>query len=97
MAQFDQLPEGVTRETMDVDILIVGGGVAGLSAALHVQNQITKHNEDINSGAKQGALIPDQMIVVIDKASEIGAHSFSGAVLNPKALQELIPNFKEEG
>jgi electron-transferring-flavoprotein dehydrogenase len=97
MAQFEHLPEGVTRETMDVDILIVGGGVAGLSAALHVQNQILKHNEDINAGTKQGALIPDQMIVVIDKASEIGAHSLSGAVLNPKALQELIPNFKEEG
>lgn len=94
---YDQLPEGVTRETMDVDVLIVGGGSAGLSCALHLQNQIQKHNEDIAAGKKQGSPIPEQMIVVIEKASEIGAHSFSGAVLNPTALKELVPNFKEEG
>lgn len=93
----DQLPEGVTRETMDVDVLIVGGGSAGLSCALHLQNQIQKHNEEIASGKKQGNTIPDQMIVVLDKASEVGAHSFSGAVLNPSALKELVPNFLEEG
>ena len=94
---YDQLPEGVTRETMDVDVLIVGGGSAGLSCALHLQNQIQQHNEDVASGKKQGQPIPEQMIVVIEKASEVGAHSLSGAVLNPKALRELIPNFKEEG
>lgn len=97
MSVNDQLPEGVTRETMDVDVLIVGGGAAGLSCALHLQNQIQKHNEDVSAGRKQGEQIPEQMIVVLEKASEIGAHSFSGAVLNPKALQELVPNFKEEG
>lgn len=97
MSMYNDLPEGVTRETMDVDVLIVGGGSAGLSCALHLQNQIQKHNEEINAGQKQGELIPEQMIVVVEKASEIGAHSFSGAVLNPKALSELIPNFKEEG
>ena len=80
---YNDLPEGVTRETMDVDVLIVGGGAAGLSCALHLQNQIAKHNEDVASGAKQGEQIPEQMIVVLEKASEIGAHSFSGAVLNP--------------
>ncbi|WP_413585081.1 4Fe-4S dicluster domain-containing protein [Bdellovibrio sp. HCB274] len=94
---YDHLPEGVTRETMDCDVLIVGGGSAGLSCALRLQDQINKHNEDVASGAKQGQPIPDQMIVVIEKASEIGAHSFSGAVLNPAALRELVPNFKDEG
>lgn len=97
MSKFDELPEGVTREEMDVDVLIVGGGAAGLSCALHLQNQIEKHNEDVQAGRKQGEAIPEQMIVVLEKASEIGAHSFSGAVLNPKALSELIPNYKEEG
>lgn len=82
---------------MDVDVLIVGGGSAGLSCALHLQNQIEKHNEEIQSGKKTGNPIPEQMIVVLEKASEVGAHSFSGAVLNPKALAELVPNFKEEG
>ncbi|MEK2644518.1 electron transfer flavoprotein-ubiquinone oxidoreductase [Bdellovibrio sp. BCCA] len=97
MSMYNDLPEGVTRETMDVDVLIVGGGAAGLSCALHLQNQIQQHNEDVSAGRKQGEQIPEQMIVVLEKASEIGAHSFSGAVLNPKALRELVPNFKEEG
>ncbi|MGZ3774708.1 MAG: 4Fe-4S dicluster domain-containing protein [Pseudobdellovibrionaceae bacterium] len=97
MSMYTELPEGVSHETMDVDVLIVGGGAAGLSCALHLQNQIHKYNEEISSGRKQGESIPEQMIVVLEKASEVGAHSFSGAVLNPKALAELIPNFKEEG
>jgi electron-transferring-flavoprotein dehydrogenase len=97
MADFKELPEGVTREEMDVDVLIVGGGAAGLSCALHLSRQIEKHNQEIAEGRRQGEPIPEQMIVVLEKASEIGAHSFSGAVLKTSALQELMPNFKEEG
>ncbi len=92
---FDHLPEGVTRETMDVDVLIVGGGAAGLSCAYKIATDIEKHNQAVNEGKIQAELIPDQMIVVLEKGSEIGAHSFSGAVLNPKALKELIPNYLE--
>jgi electron-transferring-flavoprotein dehydrogenase len=93
----DSLPEGVTRETMDVDVLIVGGGAAGLSAAYHLSSLIQKHNEEVASGKKQGHPIPDQMIVVLEKGAEIGAHSFSGAVLNTAALREMMPDFKEQG
>jgi len=75
----------VEREQMEVDVLIVGGGCAGLSAAIHLQKLLQK----------QG--VPEKMIVVLEKASEIGAHSFSGAVLNPVALKELIPDYKEAG
>jgi electron-transferring-flavoprotein dehydrogenase len=85
--------EEIVRETMDVDVLIVGGGVAGLSAALHLQNQITKHNEEVASGARGGEAISEQMIVVLEKASEVGAHALSGAVLNKVALRELMPDF----
>ena len=93
----DQLPEGMQREIMDVDVLIVGGGAAGLSCAYKVAVEIEKHNAAIDAGTLQGEKIPEQMIVVLEKGSEIGAHSFSGAVLNPKALAELIPNYKELG
>lgn len=97
MAINDSLPEGVTRETMDVDVLIVGGGAAGLSCAYKLASDIEKHNQAISEGKIQAEPIPEQMIMVIEKGSEIGAHSFSGAVLNPKALEELIPNYKELG
>ena len=93
----DSLPEGVTRETMEVDVLIVGGGAAGLSCAYKLATTIEKHNQAIAEGKIQGEAIPDQMIVVLEKGPEIGAHSFSGAVLNPVALQELFPNYKELG
>ncbi len=91
------LPKGVQREVMDVDVLIVGGGAAGLSCALHLQNLVQKHNEDIQQGKKQGAAIADPMIAVLEKGPEIGAHSFSGAVLKTAALEELIPDYKEKG
>jgi electron-transferring-flavoprotein dehydrogenase len=97
MSNYTDLPEGVTREQMDVDVLIVGGGAAGMSCALHLSQQIEKHNQEIAAGQRTGEAIPEQMIVVLEKASEVGAHSFSGAVLKPTALKELIPNFKEEG
>ncbi len=92
----DQL-DAIEREEMDCDVLIVGGGSAGLSAAYHLQNLINQHNEAIASGGKQGQAIEEPMIVVLEKGSEIGAHSLSGAVMNPRSLQEMIPDYKEKG
>lgn len=84
-------------ETMDVDVLIVGGGAAGLSCALQLSKRVKAHNEAVASGAASGAPLAEPMIVVLEKASEIGAHSLSGAVLNPSALKELIPDFIAQG
>ena len=86
----------VQRETMEVDVLIVGGGSAGLSCAYHLQTLIQKHNKSIEAGSP-GSILADPMIVVLEKGSEIGAHSLSGAVVNPKALKELVPDFVEQG
>ena len=68
---FDQLPEGVVRETMDVDVLIVGGGAAGLSCAYKLVTDIEKHNLAVSEGKIKAELIPEQMIVVLEKGSEI--------------------------
>jgi electron-transferring-flavoprotein dehydrogenase len=75
----------VTRETLDVDVLIVGGGPAGLSAALRLaQLQKQRGGEPLS-------------IAVLEKAREAGAHILSGAVLDPSTLRELIPDFQAKG
>ena len=97
MSTHYDLPEGVNRESMDVDVLIVGGGSAGLSCALHLVNQIEKHNAAVAAGTVLGQPLQDPMIVVLEKGAEVGAHSLSGAVMNPSALEELMPDYKEQG
>jgi electron-transferring-flavoprotein dehydrogenase len=75
----------MTRETLDVDILIVGGGPAGMSAALRLaQLQKEKGGDPL-------------AIAVLEKARDVGAHMLSGAVLDPSALRDLEPDFKERG
>jgi electron-transferring-flavoprotein dehydrogenase len=73
------------RETLDVDVLIVGGGPAGMSAALRLaQLQKDKGGEPL-------------AIAVLEKAREVGAHMLSGAVLDPSALAQLVPDFAAKG
>jgi electron-transferring-flavoprotein dehydrogenase len=84
------------REVMDVDVLFVGGGIACLSGALHLSNLIAGHNQRVeNTG--EGKALGELMIAVLEKGAYIGAHGISGAVMNPIALKELIPDFLEKG
>src|SRR5918999_384424 len=73
------------RETLEVDILIVGGGPGGLSAALRLAQLQKQHGGEPLS------------IAVLEKAREAGAHQLSGALLDPSALRDLIPDFQSKG
>ncbi|HXH25757.1 MAG TPA: electron transfer flavoprotein-ubiquinone oxidoreductase [Vicinamibacterales bacterium] len=75
----------MARETLEVDVLVVGGGPAGLSAALRLA-QLQKQDG-------RGPL----SIAVLEKAREAGAHMLSGAVLDPGALAELVPDYRAKG
>ena len=81
-----------TREVLEVDVLFVGAGPASLSGALHLQNLIEAHNSrEQAEGKKLGPV----SIAVIEKGREIGAHILSGAILDPRALKELMPDLAE--
>src|SRR4030095_16639369 len=68
------------RDTLEVDVLVVGGGPAGLAAGY----QLRKLNKDLS-------------IAVLEKGKEIGAHIISGAVMDPRGIDELMPDWKEKG
>jgi len=82
----------VQREQLEADVLIVGAGPAGLACALHLANLIKKDNAA--RGAAGGPALSTENIYVLEKGREVGAHQLSGAIMNPKALAELVPDFK---
>src|SRR3981189_1182549 len=78
------------REQLEADVLIVGAGPAGPAFALPLGNLIKEHNA---AGGKPE--LSAENIYVLEKGREIGAHQLSGAIMNPKALAELVPDFEK--
>ncbi len=78
------MSEAIERESMEFDVVIVGAGPAGLSAAIRLKQLAEAAGREVN-------------VVVVEKGSEVGAHILSGAVVDPKALDELIPDWKQAG
>ena len=72
------------REAMEFDIVVVGAGPAGLAAAIRLRQLAAQHGHEIS-------------VCVVEKGAEVGAHILSGAVMDPRALNELMPDWKERG
>ncbi|MEP6925684.1 MAG: electron transfer flavoprotein-ubiquinone oxidoreductase [Pyrinomonadaceae bacterium] len=85
------------REQLEMDVVFVGAGPGSLAAALHLTNLIKRHNDLVASGKSQSKPIGDLEIGVIEKGNAVGAHILSGAVLDPAAIRELMPDFLEQG
>jgi electron-transferring-flavoprotein dehydrogenase len=83
------------RESLEVDVLYVGAGPATLASAYHLMKQVERHNERV--ARHGGEAIEPPSVLVIEKGAAVGDHMLSGAVINPRGIAELMPDFVEQG
>ncbi len=87
--------EPIVREELPCGVLFVGAGPASLAGAIRLADLVKRHNDAVDAGGAGAKIDLDEApIFVIEKAAEVGDHSISGAVLDPKALDELLPGWE---
>ncbi len=87
----------IEREQIEMDVVFVGAGPANLAAALHLKNSIAEHDELVERGLRHGNKVGEIEIGIVEKGPYVGAHILSGAVMDPIAIRELMPDFLEQG
>ena len=91
------------REVLEFDVQFVGAGPAGLAGAIHLADLVARHNQLMAAGQPGGSTgaparsLGEVTIAVLEKSRQVGAHGLSGAVMDPRALRELLPDFRERG
>lgn len=85
------------REQIEMDVVFVGAGPANLAGALHLKKAIAEHDELVERGARPGKKVGLIEIGIVEKGPYVGAHILSGAVMDPIAIRELMPDFLEQG
>ena len=91
MISFRKPLQGISRPQMEADVTIVGGGPAGMACALRLSQLIDEHNV-----THPDAQLTKENIYVLEKAREAGQHNLSGAVLDPRSMDELLPGWRNE-
>ncbi|OGF14387.1 MAG: electron transfer flavoprotein [Candidatus Eisenbacteria bacterium RBG_16_71_46] len=84
------------REVLEFDVQFVGAGPAGLAGAIRLADLVAKHDREVAAGAP-GEPLGEINIAVLEKSATVGAHGISGAVMDPRAMRELIPDYLERG